>query len=245
MAPTARPGVFRRRIVLEAPAADTVDAALEDDFHRFRVTLRHDGARITAVDGAAERYPWSACPGAVARLDGLAGLPLERAASGLGRHADAHTHCTHLFDLAGLATAHAAARRTRRVYDVVIPDRDEGGFTTAEVARDGTVVLAWDLEWGTILGPDPFTGVGLRGGFLRWAEANLDLETAEAACVLRRAGEISFGRNHDWDTFDVAARVGDFMLGVCHTFQPGVAETAVRMRGSIRDFTEDPSAPLT
>lgn len=52
--------VFRRRIdIIAHPANDTgeVRAALEDDFHHFRVWVRHRAGEITAIGGEALRFP--------------------------------------------------------------------------------------------------------------------------------------------------------------------------------------------
>lgn len=237
-------GVYRRRIRLVALDASTVVGDLEDDFHRFRVTLGHNGGRVTEVVGEALRYPWSECTGAVEPLGALAGMRLSPRSTAATEHADPRANCTHLFDLAGLAVAHAASGRDRRQYDAAVPERDERWRTRAELARDGESLLAWDVEGSTIVGPEPFAGVDLRRGFRAWAERTLDADTAEAAIVLRRACAISHGRQHEWDSYPTAIHVGEFMLGSCHTFQPGRAEVAVRMKGTIRDFTDDPQGLL-
>ena len=219
---------------------------LEDDFHRFGLTLHHDGARVTSVAGDATRYPWSTCPSAVEPLRGVEGAPIERRLTTLGSHVAARSNCTHLFDLAGLAIAHAArgtASRPTRTYDVAIPDRVKQA-TQPELRRDGEIVLRWELVGGTITGPSPYDGMGLRAGFLAWAEENLDDEQAEAAIVLRRACDISFGRAMDLDVYETAADLGDIMLGTCHSFQPGTIDVAVRNKGQTVDFSADPDALL-
>ena len=60
-------GAFRRAILLRTLDEASVQGELEDDFHRFGVTLRHDGRAVTAVEGRSIRYPWSSCPLAGAR----------------------------------------------------------------------------------------------------------------------------------------------------------------------------------
>lgn len=237
-------GVYRRRILLRAPDVRTVRADLEDDFHRFSVTLHHDGERVEQVVGSAHRYPWSECPGAVEPLRALAGMPMSESSGAVGGHTDPRANCTHLFDLAGLAVAHAASGRQRRRYDVAVPERDGEGRTEARLDRDGEPRLAWELEWATIVDPEPYAGLELRGGFREWVETNLDADTGEAALVLRRACAISMGRQQDWDSYPTAIHVGEFMLGTCHVFQPGRAEVALRVKGSIHDFTDEPNRLL-
>ncbi|MBI2169783.1 MAG: DUF2889 domain-containing protein [Actinobacteria bacterium] len=238
--PHPNAGAYRRRIRIVAPVEGQVVADLEDDFHRFRVELHHDGRQVTSCTGQALRFPWTECPGAVERLPELAGAPLTPRGTDVAGHADPHLHCTHLFDLAGLAVAHAAGGRYERQYDAVIPDRDAALVTHARLFRDGELVMAWDLEGLEIKAPLLYEGVMLRGGFMRWANSHLDPEGAEAAAVLRRACEISWGRQTPWDNLERALDIGDFMLGVCHTFRAGVAEVALRVKGTVRDFTDRP-----
>ena len=42
-------GAYRRRIRLVALGPEAVWGGLEDDFHHFEVTLRHDGRHVTAL----------------------------------------------------------------------------------------------------------------------------------------------------------------------------------------------------
>jgi len=209
------------------------------------VTVRHDGATVVAVEGDGQRYPWTTCPSAVEPLHALAGARVTTALSALGEHAEARQNCTHLFDLSGLAIAHAARNDDAviRTYDIAIPDRD-GNRTTPALWRDGTPVLRWDLAGRTILGPEPFVDVSLRGGFLAWAETTFDADLAEAASVLRRACDISLGRFMDLDVFETAEMLGDQVRGTCHSFQPEMMVQAVRVKGQTRDFTDEADALL-
>jgi hypothetical protein len=148
-----------------------------------------------------------------------------------------------MIDLAGLAVAHAARGGDRRQYDIAIPDPVDGRrHVTLE--RDSEPLLSWDVDRHTILAPPPFAGRALRGGFLAWAEAALDPETAEAAIVLRRACDISHGRMQNLDVYDDARPLLRFMAGSCYTFQLGRGEGALRMKGTIRDFTDEPERLL-
>src|SRR5262245_22358764 len=145
-------GVYRRAFALVGGEGRVV-ADMEDDFHRFRVTLEHDGGRVTRVIGEAFRYPWTECPGAAAVLAGLAGMPLTTRPTAAGEHADPRANCTHLFDTASLAVAHAAARRARRRYDVEVPDRRDGR-TRARLLRDGVPLLDWEALDPRIVAPE-------------------------------------------------------------------------------------------
>lgn len=220
-------GAYRRRILLETRGG-VVEAELHDDFHHFVLRVEHDGTRVRGIEAVARRFPWATCPGAGERLRQLVGMPLSARCTAVGTWARAREHCTHLFDLAGLAVAHAALGRERRVYVATIPDRVEGR-TVAVLSRDGEEVLRWTLDGVTIGDPPPFAGRSLRDQFMRWAETTLDPDLAEAAMVLRRACHISYGRGQDLSGFTVAAEMLPTMGGSCYTFTPGIAERGYRM----------------
>ncbi len=227
-------GAYRRRIELVTVSPSVVEGELVDDFPHFRVSIAHADGRVTAVEGGSPRHPWSTCRDAIGPLRALVGVPVTPDATAHGAHLDARTTCTHWFDLAGLAIAQAGSGREHRRYDVVVPDRDEAGATTAQVDRDGAPVMTWEMRGQAVLRPKPFADRDLGRGFLAWANATLDPDTAEAAIILRRAMRISMGRLMDLDVYDRASEIGHGMAGTCHTFTPGVAEVALRMKGSTR-----------
>jgi hypothetical protein len=239
-------GRYRRRIRMTASSQlqpGEVVAELEDDFHHFRVTLAHDGARVTGVRAVGVRFPWSMCPLAAEQLEPLVGMPLSIRSTAVGDVVSARDNCTHMFDLSGLAVAHAARGGGRRQYDVIVADPVDGR-RRATLDRDGEPLLAWVVDRHTILEPSPFAGQALRGGFLAWAEAMLEPDAAEAAIVLRRACHIAHGRVQDLDVYDDAAPLLPIMSGACFTFQPERAPVARRMKGTIRDFTDAPGRLL-
>lgn len=240
-------GAYHRRILLdtrpplvEGSSGGSVVAELEDDFHRFGVTLHHDGTVVTAVEGHADRTPWSTCEEAVGVLPDFAGMPLFTRHSEVGRWARPREHCTHLFDITGLAVVHAGrGRMGRRTYDIEVPDR-EGEATRPSVERDGELVFRWDVDGSVIRGPAPFAEVALRGAFLSWAEEHLDEEGAEAAMLLRRAIDTSIGRGMQ-DVLDAMDRPNPdslvMMEGACYSFQRVNMRRARRNKGMARDFT--------
>ena len=69
---------YRRRIRVTTVEPGVVVSALEDDFHVFIVTLRHDGTQVIDVECESRRWPWSTCPAAAESLKALAGMPLSR-----------------------------------------------------------------------------------------------------------------------------------------------------------------------
>jgi hypothetical protein len=240
-------GAYRRRIRTVVVDQGVVEGGLEDDFHHFEVTLRHDGDRVTGVEARSRRWPWSTCPDAAAHLRPIEGMPLSPRCTAIAEVADPRSNCTHQFDLAGLCVSHATRGLQRRQYDVELPPVVDG-VTEPRLWRDGELLLQWTLSsrGGRLRLADcpPYSDAPWRGGFFRWADRTLDPETAEAAIVLRRACEIGMGRGMDLEAYDSADELGSMMTGVCYTMQPSVMPVALRTRGTIRDFTRHPEALL-
>lgn len=231
----ARPGgSFHRAIRLTTLDATTVEAELEDDFHRFGVTLRHDGVAVRAVEGRSTRYPWTSCPLASGALNALQGLTIGSHPADLYRHADARLQCTHQFELAGLAASHAARPSGERRYDLAVEDFSDDG-RRATLTRDGLEVLAWRFRGDLLIDPPPMAGTSVAGLNSR-SLAGLPHEDAEAALLLRRAIWLSRGRWIDID--GVATAAGLDPPGACFSYQPGIASQGLRRRGSERDFPD-------
>lgn len=233
---------YRRRIRVETLEPGLVRCDLQDDFHHFLITLRHDGGVIESVDAESIRWPWSTCPSAAEPLRRLASMPLERRFTAAGRFTDPKQNCTHQFDAACHAITHAAWGRTERVYDVEVPRRDPvTGASHCRLWVDGELALAWDVSWeGIVDAVAPFTAAPWKGGFMRWADETLPEDDAERAITLRRACDIGMGRGMDLDAIPVASQLPQMMAGVCHTMQPEFVAVALRHVGSIRDFAPDP-----
>ncbi len=235
-------GSYRRRILLRAEGR-RVTGDLEDDFHRFRVHVEHDGERVVRAEGEALRFPWTSCPGALVPLARLEGMRLALSSRAAHDHTDPRAQCTHLFDLAGLAIAHASRGPGTRDYEIEVPDRVEAR-TRATLRRDGQPFLHWEIEGSRIVAPEPFAGRSTRAGFLAWVQETLAPDLAEAALVLHRACSISLGRLYDMDAVEGPSAFGLMAGGVCHTFSPGTMEQARRIVGSARDLSREPEALL-
>lgn len=245
-------GAYRRRLRTRVTAPGTVVADLEDDFHRFRVTCHHDGARVRAIIGESLRYPWSTCCDAAEPLHTLEGMPLSIRCTAVGDHGDPHANCTHMFDAAGLAVAHAArvvaGGAPVRQYDIELSPLVEGR-QRPRLWRDGELLLEWTISVvvggrGMVDPEPPFDRAPWRGGFIRWADEHLAPDDAEPAIVLRRACDIGMGRGMDLEAFETADELSPIMSGVCYTMQREHAPDAHRNRGTIRDFAADPDALL-
>lgn len=228
--------VFRRRVDIFAPpdtGAGEVRAALEDDFHHFRVWLCHHEGQVTAIGGEALRYPYSLCPQACDQLQHLVGMKLDRIAHSVTRQADASHQCTHLLDLAGLAVAAAARGTHQRRYEINVGQRI-ASRTRATLIRDGNEDLTWEVNGTLIEGPSPYCGINLREGMARWALSALNEEAAEAALLLRRCTLISMGR-----AFNLDEQIHASSTSRCYSQQPERAEQALRMKGSTLDFSHE------
>jgi hypothetical protein len=242
-----RTGGFSRRQIDLKNWDDTHSVAwLEDDFHHFGVTVEHDGEKIVDIRGAAPRHPYSTCPGAASVLRELIGVKLFERSSDIGNFTDMRQHCTHMFDIAGLAVAHAAGKRPHYRYEAVVSDRPIvqwrehnrrlHGPGTAELKLNGERVLFWNIDRQFITGPEDWAGQSMEQGFRARTEA-MDIEPAEHATVLRRAILISGGRSLDPDLYPTAMDRG--LEGLCYTYQKVRRPEGMRMMGSTLNFEKD------
>lgn len=222
---------FRRRFRI-VPDERAVRAAVEDDFHCMSVTLHHDGACITRVEARTVRAPWTTCPGAEDVLvETFTGSSLEAAA----RRGLKQANCTHLYDLAVLAAAHAHDAGPC-AYDVLVADPVDG-ITWAEIRRDGTALLGLTIAGFTVTEPEAAAGKTLLQ--LRDWIAALPAVQREAGKILQWASLIAHGRQLPLEHQSDATR----MPPNCYTFQPDMAAQAVRV-GEIIDFSQGEREPL-
>ncbi|MDB5432985.1 MAG: hypothetical protein JWP35_4101 [Caulobacter sp.] len=222
---------FRRAIRVWAKG-DEATCELEDSFHRFGVTVRHDGARITEVEARAGRYPWSTCPMAAVALKELTGMEITTDPTVLYRFADAREHCTHQFETLGLAVTQAARGDGERRYEAEVAD-EPGGPRRARLWTDGALVLDWTVVGGVIAPPSPQAGRRPSSFGSRGVEG-LPHDEAEALLILRRGDFLARGLTVDVDSFASAA---DYRAdGICFSYQPERAAKALRVHGSHRDF---------
>jgi len=226
-------GGSMNRIIRIHSHAKCVRAALEDDFHHFRVSIDHDGTTLHSASSVSLRAPYSLCGDAGGRLQALIGLPITNDITALTKQTDARSQCTHQFDLACLAVAMAARGLGTRTYHAIVHDSRDSRYL-ATLDRDGTRVLSWSMDRETIVDPHPYAGRSIGGGFTAFVSQQLAGDEAEAALVLRRSVFITSGRGiADWtDSFDYA-----MVTGGCWVQQPERHQMALRNRGSNIDFT--------
>lgn len=237
-----RPGVYRRHIRLNSKDGE-VRADMEDDSHRFGVILKHDSKVVQSIEGLPLRTPWSLCPGAAELLKRLVGASLTDNPLGISRHTDAKQQCTHMFDLAGLAIAHATRPAGMREYRIEAPWYELNSQRNMILRRDGEVVACWTLIGSQLIEPEFLAGVGVRK-LLDWAGQNVnDTDDLEALFIMRRAVLISGSRIMDLDRIPNPEATGHG-IGACFVHQPVRIAIAQRNLGSTLDFTDRQEALL-
>lgn len=234
-ASSSQPGLHRRIRLTAEPGHCAVE--LEDDFHRFGMTLRHDGQRALGFAVRAERTPWTICWEAAERLSEFEGLPLGPTSVKALAAFDSKQQCTHLYDLTALLLSHAA-RGGERLIDAFVSDPVERR-SVAELRVDGALQLRWQLAGTQILDEGVYAGQNLRG-IMPWALATLAPQDLEDAFVLRRACMVSMGRSVDLDDYPTALPSMQHKAGACFVFQPERAYRAVRAFGSTRKDVRGP-----
>jgi hypothetical protein len=223
---------FRRRFRV-TPESDRVTSEVEDDYHRMQVILRHDGARITAVEPRMIRAPWTTCPGAEQQLkDTFEKVALDACVA----RGEKTANCTHLHDLTLLAAAHARDAQPL-VYDILVSDPVDG-CSRAELRRNGQACLSWTHAGFKIIEPAELAGTGFDqlGGWMK----TLDAPGQEAARLLRWGSILAHGRMLAMDRQSDARRLPS---GSCYTFQPERAPQAKRIV-AVRDFSTSGQQPL-
>lgn len=209
-----------------------VRAALEDDYHHFRVRVVLRDQQVTEAQAEALRTPYTLCAESVTQIAKICHTPIVQTAHDINLATDARLQCTHQLDLAGLALATAARGQQQQHYRIEVP-RHQQGQTQPRLWRNGAEILHWHVQDNIICGPAPFSDRPLTQGMAAWATANLDNETAEAAMILRRCTLISIGRLRN---LDLEPHAHDW--GRCYVQQPERAFAARRVIGSTQDFSD-------
>ena len=223
---------FRRRFSI-TPGPAHVVSAVEDDYHRMQVAIDHDGVLANAVRAVLLRAPWTTCPGAAQKCEHtFTGVALKDFP---GRRADKLSNCTHLYDLALLAAAHALDAAPL-VYDIAVSDPVDGR-RCAQIKRNGEAVLAWSDNNFRIVEPASLAGMPIIDT-RPWLDS-LEPGQREPARLLSWASVIAHGRSIPLEQQSDASR----MPPSCYTFQPERAGQAMRV-GDIRDFSDGTVLPL-
>jgi hypothetical protein len=196
------------------------------------VIVHHDGETAAAVEPLMHRVPWTTCPGAVEQLRStFTGVPL----AGFAERGEKTANCTHLFDLALLAAAHAHDQETL-VYDILVSDPQDGQ-RRVELRRNGVPEFGWTEAGFRIVEPVELAGMTI-DKLRPWIDT-LDPQRQEAARLLRWGNMLANGRIIPLERQSDATR----MPPNCYSFQPQRAVVAKRV-GVIRDFSGGRSEPL-
>jgi len=156
-------GEYRRAILLHGRPG-RVEAELEDNVHHFTATLTHDGARVLRMEGGSVRTPYETCGAGSAQMQALGGAPLTPDPRAVYGFADVRHQCTHAFQLAGHAMAHALRGEQVWLYEVAVrePSADR---LTAMLRLNGRPALEWRLKGGLIEGAEGLAGVSTAEGW--------------------------------------------------------------------------------
>lgn len=230
-------GTFRRRILFSS-VAGTVHAALEDDFHGFRLILSHNGSVVTGIQAETLRIPGSTCSEAPDLLQRFVGRELTGNRVQFRQYEDARMHCTHLHDLLWLASAHALRPLGPRQYDVILPDAVDSSCE-AEVRIDGVTTHRWVIDMQSVIAPVEHAGLPLQQGFARWAADAFVGDALEAAVVLQMGIFVGRARRLDVEALRKNFPEGDMrQAAVCYSFQPEARLRYVPTLGAVREFSD-------
>jgi hypothetical protein len=237
-------GMYRRRVCLQTLDDNTVLAEMEDDQHGFRIFLTHNTSHIVAINVESLRVPMTTCSGAGAVLAQLAGTPLSESPRSLAAHSNPRSHCTHQFDLLGLAITHALRNEPTRQYDVAIHDAVDGlRRVVGEI--NGLLFFDWQLRSDVIETAGVWQNVSVQKGFAQWAEQNLPADQLELALVVQRGMLVSTTRYVLIEPMEGMGLLDDPMTkGVCYSYSEPVINSAIRYGSNNRNFTDAPEMLL-
>lgn len=236
-------GIFRRQVRIRV-AAREVHVDLEDSNHAFRLVLRHDGERVTAVEPQYVRHPFTTCPESARFLVAiLVGRALAERPD-IRRSLETRHSCTHVTDMTALALGHVDETGLDRLYDIAVDD-ERDGRTRARIRCDGQPVHEWLIAGHAILEPGEIAGRPMMQGFFTWAREAFTGLALESAMMLQRGYFVAQARRYEPTPERDHPAIGDNMpQGVCYSYSSPAVERATRIEGSRRDFTNDDSALL-
>jgi hypothetical protein len=230
-------GAYRRAVAISA-SDGWARAAMEDDFHHFAVTIRHDGTTITAIEPESIRVPWASCPLAEAALQALVGQPLASASLTTEQRGQG---CTHMLDLVAEALAHARRGPIQRAYRIEVePPKD--GIMHARLERDGETVFDWRIK-DDIIQDGPLAGMGV-WSLPKTGTDRFSPDEMEAVLLLRRASRIAQARGLNLDEIPHAGFASRGQPASCYSLKPENQGQATRNVGSARDFSALGAWPL-
>lgn len=237
-------GWSRRRIRLTATPG-VVFAELEDHAHAMRCRLRHADGVITAIEPEFHRIPMNICPGAAIPLQELVGEPIGLSAKAFFANGRARRNCTHMFDLAWLASRQAVRGEGSRTYALDMRDSVDDNAEIA-VRHDDQLLFVMRLENDVVIDPAPFAGRHLFKGFLSWLADATDIpETwVDAAMMVQKLRMIAGARRFILPPGSLSAHERQYVVGACHSYAADTIDSVVRSGGTTRDFSDHPERLL-
>ncbi len=236
-------GVFRRRIRLTR-YEDRVHGELEDCNHGFKVTVHHRDNQVSKIEPEFMRIPFSTCDGADTPLQKLVGVSMQASMSELLDTAPPLSNCTHLHDLTLLAITHIHDENSNEVvYDIEVTDAVKG-VSDLRVSRNGTLIHEWQSAKGMVIAPEPLNEKPLFMGFTRWANDMFSGLENEAAFILQKGNLVSIGRMIDVEGMAGGRAIDETDRQACYTYSKERSSEAVRLAGTVRDFTDTPEQLL-
>lgn len=173
-------------------------------------------------------------------IGGLVGESIHRATEQFYAPGVLTRHCTHLFDLACLAIAHAARAEPQRVYEAIVPDERDGPVLV-EVHRDGKIIHAWTVGRGIVTSPGEVAGLPLLRGFLAKSCGLFSGDALEAALVLARTYLVSLGRPYDTEAWaGKPTSLHAPLRDRCYAYAASHCDAGRFMAGYIRDSNRGP-----
>ena len=184
------------------------------------------------------------CDGANAVLEQLADTPLSSSPRSLAAHSNPRSHCTHQFDLLGLAVTHAVRAEKIRQYDIAIHDACDG-LEWIEGDINGAAAFRWHLRNHNIETAGVWQGVNVQKGFANWAEQHLSADQFELALVLQRGMLVATTRRVLIPPMDGMGLLDDPMpKGVCYSYSEPAIHSALRLGHNGRNFSDEPEKLL-
>jgi len=233
-APSGLP--YHRRFTVR-PEPGRIEAHMQDFCHHVRVVVTHEAGRIVEAFSEGIRLPWNTCPLGAAGVGRIAGLTVDEARNPANWPGGRTANCVHATDVALVALNHAFEREPFTYAISVSPA--SGRIRSVRLERNDVLAVEWTVKDSRLTAPEELAGRSLnRPDFDDWS-GQLPPQEREWATVLRRACHIAPSRDIDLDACEVAVQSIGAPDSSCLTLQPGVAETARRVRGSSRGELTD------
>jgi hypothetical protein len=236
-------GEFVRALAISSHG-NTVNFAMEDLAHAFKISFSHDSHKITAIEAEWVRHPVSSCIGAEQQLQTLVGCPLSKNILAAAQYQSANIHCSHMFNMLSIAIVHAAHGRADRRYDIIISELNNDAVHARIDINGNTVSAPIFNAQNEIISPIEYQGVSLSKGFTRWSMETLHDEKIEYAYLIQRTLQVAVAqRVEQRHHFNGPAALSGPPRNACFASQGDKYDTAIRL-DSYRDIAADKSKIL-